>query len=93
MLKNYIGILSAIENKENLRRLAAHRAVASIPLAGKYRVVDFMLSNMSNAGITTVGIFTDNDSRSFERPCVEQVVRGNLTDITAEYLCSALTEA
>ncbi len=37
MLKNYIGILSAIENKENLRRLAAHRAVASIPLAGKYR--------------------------------------------------------
>ena len=28
MLKNYIGILSAIENKENLRRLAAHRAVA-----------------------------------------------------------------
>ena len=64
MLKNYIGILSAIENKENLRRLAAHRAVASIPLAGKYRVVDFMLSNMSNAGITTIGIFTDNDSRS-----------------------------
>ena len=64
MLKNYIGILSAIENKENLRRLTAHRAVASIPLAGKYRVVDFMLSNMSNAGITTLGIFTDNDSRS-----------------------------
>ena len=64
MLKNYIGILSAIENKENLRRLAAHRPVASIPLAGKYRVVDFMLSNMTNAGITTVGIFTDNDSRS-----------------------------
>ena len=65
MLKNYIGILSAIENKENLRRLApTHRAVASIPLAGKYRIVDFILSNMTNAGITTVGIFTHNDSRS-----------------------------
>lgn len=64
MLKNYIGILSAIENKENLRRLADHRAIASIPLGGKYRVVDFMLSNMSNAGITTIGLFTDNNSRA-----------------------------
>lgn len=64
MLKNYIGILSAIEDKQNLRRLADHRAVASIPLGGKYRVVDFMLSNMSNAGLTTIGLFTDNNSRA-----------------------------
>lgn len=64
MLRDYVGILSATENRENLRRLAAHRVVASIPLGGKYRVVDFMLSNMSNAGIKTIGLFTDNDSRS-----------------------------
>ena len=35
MLKNYIGILSAIENKQNLRRLAEKRAIASIPLGVK----------------------------------------------------------
>ncbi len=64
MLYNCVGILSATENKENLRSLTAHRAIASIPLAGKYRVVDFMLSNMVNSGIRTIGILTQTNSRS-----------------------------
>lgn len=64
MLNNCFGILSATESRDNLRRLAAHRAVASIPIAGKYRVIDFGLSNMVNSGIKLVGILTQTDSRS-----------------------------
>lgn len=64
MLNNCFGILSATESRDNLRRLTAHRAVASIPIGGKYRVVDFGLSNMVNAGIKLVGILTQTDSRS-----------------------------
>lgn len=64
MIKKYLGIISATENRDNLRRLAAHRAVAAIPLGGKYRVVDFVLSNMVNAGINSVAVLTESDSRS-----------------------------
>lgn len=64
MLNNCFGILSATESRDNLRRLTAHRAVASIPIGGKYRIVDFGLSNMVNAGIKLVGILTQTDSRS-----------------------------
>lgn len=64
MLNNCFGILSATESRDSLRRLTAHRAVASIPIGGKYRVVDFALSNMVNSGIKLVGILTQTDSRS-----------------------------
>lgn len=64
MSKKYVGIISANESRENLRRLAAHRSVAAIPLAGKYRVIDFALSNMVNAGITSVAVLGETDSRS-----------------------------
>lgn len=64
MIKKYLGIISATESRDNLRRLAAHRSIAAIPLGGKYRVVDFALSNMVNAGITSVAILTESDARS-----------------------------
>ena len=41
---------------EHLKELTEHRAVSSLPFGGRYRVIDFMLSNMVGAGITDVGI-------------------------------------
>lgn len=64
MEKKYLGIISATENRDDLRRLAAHRSIGAIPLGGKYRVIDFVLSNMVNAGITTIAVLAESDSRS-----------------------------
>ena len=38
--------------------LSQKRAKPAVPFAGKYRIVDFPLSNCTNSGITTVGILT-----------------------------------
>jgi glucose-1-phosphate adenylyltransferase len=64
MLKNYMGILMLNESEDRLRRLTRNRPLASIPFGGRYRVIDFALSNMVNSGITNIGIFTDGRTRS-----------------------------
>lgn len=64
MIKDYMGILNLNEREDNIQNLTRNRTVASIPVAGRYRVIDFVLSNMANAGIQNVGIFTKSKSRS-----------------------------
>ena len=44
--------------------MTATRTMASLPFGGRYRLVDFALSNMVNSGITKVGIVTHNNYRS-----------------------------
>ena len=51
-----LGFIFAGTLDEKIPELAASRTTASIPVGGKYRVIDFVLSNMSNAGINNVGI-------------------------------------
>jgi len=50
------GILFAYRTDRQLRELVEHRTTASIPFAGRYRFIDFMLSNLINAGVTDVGV-------------------------------------
>src|SRR5437868_14528106 len=38
--------------------LTAHRSEAAVPFAGKYRIIDFTLSNCVNSGIVDVVILT-----------------------------------
>ncbi len=47
-----------------LKKLTANRSLASVPFGGRYRVVDFALSNLVNAGVTSVGIITRENYRS-----------------------------
>ena len=44
--------------------LSQKRAKPAVPFAGKYRIIDFVLSNCTNSGITTVGILTQYRPRS-----------------------------
>ena len=59
-----MGILNLNEKEDNIKNLTRNRTVASIPLAGRYRTIDFVLSNMVNVGIQNVGVFTKSKSRS-----------------------------
>lgn len=63
-MNNVMGIINLSESDENIKDLALTRSIASIMLLGRYRVIDFILSNMTNSGLTNVGIFTHGNSRS-----------------------------
>ena len=64
MLKNYIGLLMLNEQEDNIKSLTKTRPIASIPIGGRYRIIDFVLSNMVNSGIHNIGVFTCSKSRS-----------------------------
>ncbi len=44
--------------------LSQKRAKPAVPFAGKYRIIDFVLSNCTNSGINTVGVATQYRPRS-----------------------------
>ena len=63
-MKNCIGIINLDENESRMGELVINRSLASVPIAARYRIIDFVLSNMTNSGIGCIGIFTKNKSRS-----------------------------
>ena len=54
--KNIVGIVFSNSYDECLPELTGLRTMGSVPFAGRYRLIDFTLSNMVNAGIEDVGI-------------------------------------
>lgn len=63
-MKNCLGILNLSEVDAPFGILCQGRPASMLPFAGRYRVIDFMLSNMVNSGINTIGVFTGNKVRS-----------------------------
>ena len=59
-----VGVIFSSINEENVPELTKVRSMGSIPYGGRYRLVDFALSNMVNSGITTVGMITKNNYQS-----------------------------
>lgn len=56
-----VGIVFSNTNEDTLPELTTNRTTASVPVGGKYRIIDFILSNFSNAGINNVGIITNKN--------------------------------
>ncbi len=63
-MKDIMGIINLSEKEAVLKELTYNRPIAAIPIGGRYRIIDFILSNMVNAGIENVSIFTQGKSRS-----------------------------
>ena len=59
-----VGVIFSSMHEENIPELSGHRTMASVPFGGRYRMIDFTLSNMVNAGITTVGLMTKTNYQS-----------------------------
>ena len=55
-MKNTLGIIIGFDSNNDLRELSEHRPVASVPFGGRYRVIDFILSNLVNSGCYQVGV-------------------------------------
>ena len=63
-MKDFHGIIFAYSASPELRELVAHRTAASMPIFGRYRVIDFALSSLMNAGIHDVGVIMQRDYQS-----------------------------
>lgn len=63
-MKNVLGLINLHENEELLKELTRLRPLAAVPFGGRYRLIDFVLSNMVNSGIVNVGIVVKHKYRS-----------------------------
>ena len=57
-------LAATAEMAERMKELSNKRAIAAMPVAGSFRSVDFVLSNMSNSHIQSVAVLTQYNSRS-----------------------------
>lgn len=64
MNKQLLGVIDATAFHEGLEDLLIHRSLAAVPFAGRYRLIDFVLSSMVNSGIRSVAIFPKFQYRS-----------------------------
>ncbi len=53
---NAIGIIFPNSYDSLVPELAGDRLMASIPFAGRYRIIDFLLSSLANCGISNIAI-------------------------------------
>ena len=61
---NVLGLVFANVDDSVLSEVTGVRSMASVPFGGGYRLIDFVLSNMVNAGMTKVGVITNNNYQS-----------------------------
>ena len=65
-MKDVMGLIN-LSKKEaglDLGKLTKERCTASVPFGGRYRIIDFILSNMVNSGIYNVGVLVLHQYRS-----------------------------
>jgi glucose-1-phosphate adenylyltransferase len=58
------GLIFSNIHDASIPELTTRRTMASIPFGGRYRLIDFALSNMVNSGITKVGVITHYNYQS-----------------------------
>ena len=59
-----IGMILAGGSSSRMKELTFRRATAAMPIAGGYRSIDFVLSNMANSHISKVAVLTQYNAKS-----------------------------
>ena len=60
-MANVLGLIFANMHEQSVADLTKKRTLASVPFGGRYRMIDFPLSNMVNSDIDNVGIITKDN--------------------------------
>lgn len=64
MKNDLMGLILAENPEAGMGELVAVRSLAAVPFGGRYRIIDFVLSNMVNSSIINVGIATPYNYQS-----------------------------
>ena len=63
-MKNVLGIIFADNHSTKIGEITNQRPLAAVPVAGRYRCIDFVLSNMVNSGMINIAVVTKNNYHS-----------------------------
>ena len=63
-MDSVLGVINLMNENPFLKELTNHRCLASVPFAGRYRLIDFTLSNFIHANISQVAVFAKEKYRS-----------------------------
>jgi glucose-1-phosphate adenylyltransferase len=63
-MQNVMGIINLNDTQDFLKELTKGRPLAALPFGGRYRLIDFILSNMVNSGMQNVGILVQDKYRA-----------------------------
>lgn len=77
-MKGFHGIIFAYSASKDLHDLVKERTVASLPFCGRYRLIDFALSSLKNAGVRDVGVIMQRDYQSL----LDHIGNGKSWDMT-----------
>lgn len=64
MKNDIMGLIFAENPEAAMGELTSVRALAAVPIGGRYRIIDFILSSMVNSGVINVGIATSYNYQS-----------------------------
>ena len=64
MKKSIVGLIYTGERVDELKELTRYRAAAALHMAGRYRLIDFILSSMIHSGIKNIGIIMQKNYHS-----------------------------
>ena len=64
MKTDVVGLIYTGDQNERLRELTRIRSVAALPMLGRYRLIDFLLSNMVNSNMHNVGVVLQRNYQS-----------------------------
>jgi len=59
-----LGIVFSNMHDEYMGEITHKRTMASVPFGGRYRLIDFTLSNLVNSGIEDIGVITKSNYQS-----------------------------
>lgn len=78
---NVLGLIFSNSCEATLSQLNNHRTTASVPIGGKYRMIDFVLSNMTNSNINNVGIIAKSGFMSL----MDHIGSGKAWDLSKKH--------
>jgi len=82
-----LGIVLAGGRGERLYPLTEHRAKPAVPFGGRYRIIDFVLSNFVNSGILSIYVLTQFKAQSL----LEHLDRGwRASDFLGEHFITSV---
>ena len=84
-LPNVLAIVLAGGEGKRLFPLTEDRAKPAVPFGGSYRLIDFVLSNLVNAGYLKIAVLTQYKSHSLDRHISQA---WNLAGPTSQYIAS-----
>lgn len=63
-MEHVLGMINLMHDRDHLSVLTRSRCTGAVPFAGRYRLADFALSNLSHAGIQKVVVLANSNADS-----------------------------